>query len=31
LGVLAIQIAMILNNAFGLPSRQISSLLAAFS
>ncbi len=31
LGVLAIQIAMIINNAFGLPSRQISSLLAAFS
>lgn len=31
LGVLAVQIAMIVNNAFGLPLRQISNLLTAFS
>lgn len=31
LGVLAVQIAMIINNAFGLPLRQISNLLTAFS
>lgn len=31
LGVLAVQIAMIVNNAFGLPLRQISGLLTAFS
>jgi len=31
LGVLAVQIAMIVNNAFALPLRQISNLLIAFS
>ena len=31
LGVLAVQVAMIVNNVFDLPSRQISSLLTAFS
>jgi len=31
LGVLAVQIAMIVNNAFGLPLRQISNFLTAFS
>lgn len=31
LGVLAVQIAMIVNNVFALPLRQISDLLAAFS
>jgi hypothetical protein len=31
LGVLAVQIAMIVNNTFGLPLRQISNLLTAFS
>jgi hypothetical protein len=31
LGVLAVQIAMIVNNAFRLPLRQISNLLTAFS
>jgi hypothetical protein len=31
LGVLAVQIAMIVNHAFGLPLRQISNLLTAFS
>lgn len=31
LSVLAVQIAMIVNNAFGLPLRQISNLLTAFS
>jgi len=31
LGALAVQIAMIVNNAFGLPLRQISNLLTAFS
>jgi hypothetical protein len=31
LAVLAVQIAMIVNNAFGLPLRQISNLLTAFS
>jgi len=31
MGVLAVQIAMIVNNAFGLPFRQISNLLTAFS
>lgn len=31
LGVLAVQIAMIVNNAFDLPLRQISNLLTAFS
>jgi hypothetical protein len=31
LGVLAVQIAMIVNNAFGLPLRQISNLQTAFS
>ena len=31
LGVLAVQIAMIVNNPFGLPLRQISNLLTAFS
>lgn len=31
LGVLAVQIAMIVNNTFGLPLRQISNLLSAFS
>jgi hypothetical protein len=31
LGVLAVQIAMIVNNAFDLPFRQISNLLTAFS
>lgn len=31
LGVLAVQIAMIVNNAFALPLRQISNLLTAFS
>jgi hypothetical protein len=31
LGVLAVQIAMIVNNVFRLPPRQISSLLTAFS
>jgi hypothetical protein len=31
LAVLAVQIAMIVNNAFGLPIRQISNLLTAFS
>lgn len=31
LGVLAVQVAMIVNNVCGLPSRQISSLLTAFS
>lgn len=31
LGVLAVQIAMIVNNAFGLPLRQISNLITAFS
>jgi len=31
LGVLAIQVAMIVNNVFGLPSRQISSLLTDLS
>lgn len=30
LGVLAVQIAMIINNAYGLPLRQISTLLSAF-
>jgi hypothetical protein len=29
LGVLALQITMILNNAFGLPIRRVSSLLSA--
>lgn len=31
LGVLAVQIAMIVNNVFGLPLRQISSILSALS
>ena len=31
LGVLAVQIAMIVNHAFGLPLRQISTFLTAFS
>lgn len=31
LAVLAVQIAMIVNNAFGFPLRQISNLLTAFS
>jgi hypothetical protein len=31
LGVLALQIAMIINNVFGLPLRQISSILSALS
>jgi hypothetical protein len=31
LGVLAVQIAMIVNNTFGLPLRQISNLLTVFS
>ena len=31
LAVLAIQIAMLVNNAFGLPLRQISNLLTAFA
>jgi len=31
LGVLAVQMAMIVNNTFGLPLRQISNLLTAFS
>lgn len=31
LGVLAVQITMIVNNAFALPLRQISNLLTAFS
>ena len=31
LGALAVQIAMIVNNAFGLPLRQISNFLTAFS
>lgn len=31
LGVLAVQVAMIVNNVHGLPFRQISSLLTAFS
>ena len=31
LSVLAVQIAMIVNNAFGLPLRQISNFLTAFS
>lgn len=31
LGVLTVQIAMIVNSAFGLPLRQISSLITAFS
>jgi hypothetical protein len=31
LGVLAVQIAMIVNNAFGLPLREISNFLTAFS
>jgi len=31
LGVLAVQIAMIVNDAFGLPLRQISNFLTAFS
>jgi hypothetical protein len=31
LGVLAVQIAMIVNNIFGLPFRQISNVLTAFS
>jgi hypothetical protein len=31
LAVLTVQIAMIVNNAFGLPLRQISNLLTAFS
>ena len=31
LGVLAVQIAMIVNNAFALPLRQISNFLSAFS
>lgn len=31
LGVLAVQIAMIANNVFGLPLRQIANLLSAFS
>ena len=31
LGVLAVQIAMIINNVFGLPFRQISSILSALS
>ena len=31
LGVLAVQISMIINNVFGLPFRQISNFLTAFS
>lgn len=31
LGVLAVQIAMIINNVYGLPFRQISSILSALS
>ena len=31
LGVLSVQISMIINNVFGLPFRQISNLLTAFS
>jgi hypothetical protein len=31
LGVLAVQIAMIVNNAFGLPLRQISNISTAFA
>jgi hypothetical protein len=31
LGVLALQITMIMNNAFGLPIRQISSFLSALN
>jgi len=31
LGVLAVQIAMIINNVYGLPLRQISSILSALS